>query len=468
MPQVVATPSPASISNVVEVLADGAPTGVIMGPALDSAGNPAKEGFFGTGPVTQPTGGEQTVTRGQAAGTIATFATTATPATVVTLTSSEVTLTPVIGTGGTYTITATDVVLINKPTSQAGLGEGNVRYATSSTIALSFNNITGGTLTPTATQIYGVVGLRGLPNTSSVTLTPASVATKTTVEQQFTVNGLSVGMLAVVNKPSLNAGLDIVGVRIPAANTLGITFANFTAGTLTPTSEAYTIAGLNPVDAAANIMTFQGAIVGTQTVATVSTAQITITSGNFAAQDAVLGVSAPFQAGLAPSPGVIGATTETVIFTNPTGGTLTPTAGEIVTSLINRANPVAPLVLYSVTLTPAGVATLTTAEQTFAVTGLVAGSPVWVNKPSVQPGLGIVGCRVSSAGNIAINFLNTTAATITPASETYLIGNFQLPIDTTTGNSWIEQAAGALGSDSALVDNMRSALVSLGLMSGSA
>ena len=467
MPQVVAAVTPTSISNQVQTLANDSTTGVLLNAALDSAGNPSKAGFFGTGPVVQPSGGEAASARGQAGGTIATFATTATPAAVVTLTTAEITMTPVIGTGGVYTITSTDVVLINKPTAQAGIGYGNVRYASASTIATTFDNITAGTLTPTATQIYGVIGLRGLGLTSP-TLTPASVASKTTAEQLFTITGASVGQLAVVNKPTVNAGLDIVGVRVAAPNTIGITFANFTAGTLTPTAgEVYSVASLGPIDASTNSLIFQGAVVGTQAIATVTTGQVTITSGNFAAQDTVIGVSAPFQAGLGAINGTVGSTTEVVTFVNPTAGTLTPTSGEIITTNIFRQNPVAPLIVYTQTLTPASVAANTTAEQTFVVPGVVAGSMVAVNKPSAQTGLGISGVRVSSANNIAITYVNVTATTITPASEVYTIGNFQVPIDTTTGNSWIQQSTPALASDSVLVDNIRVALVSLGLISGS-
>ena len=467
MPAVTAAVSPAAVSNIVKVLADDATTGVLMNAALDSAGNPSKAGFFGVGPVVQPSGGQSASTRGQAGGTIATFATTATPAAVATLTTAEATMTPVIGAGGTYTITSTDVVLINKPTSQAGIGIGNVRYASATTIATTFDNITAGTLTPTATQIYGVIGLRGL-GLASPTLTPAAVATKTTAEQLFTVAGVSVGQLAVVNKPTVNAGLDIVGVRVAAANTIGITFGNFTAGTLTPTAgEVYSVASLSGIDAANNSIIFQGAIVGTQTVGAATSAQVTITSGNFAAQDAAAGVTAPFQAGLTTGGAIVGATTELVTFVNPTAGTLTPTAGEIVTTTIFRQNPAAPLLIYSQTLTPVSVAANTTAEQTFTVTGLVAGSMVAVNKPSAQTGLGIDGVRVSALNTLAINYVNVTAAAIVPASETYTIGNFQLPIDTTTGNSWIEQTTPALGSDSGLVDSIRAALVALGLISGS-
>lgn len=72
-------------------------------------------------------------------------------------------------------------------------------------------------------------------------------------------------------------------------------------------------------------------------------------------------------------------------------------------------------------LTPAIVAANTTAEQIFAVAGVPADAAfVGVTKPTAQAGLGIVGARVSSAGNIAITFVNDTAAGITPtAAEVY-------------------------------------------------
>ena len=70
-------------------------------------------------------------------------------------------------------------------------------------------------------------------------LTPTIVNTVTAPEQTFTVNGLVVGDLVIVNKPSAQAGLGIAGARVTAANTLGITYVNPTAGNITPTAETY-------------------------------------------------------------------------------------------------------------------------------------------------------------------------------------------------------------------------------------
>ena len=80
------------------------------------------------------------------------------------------------------------------------------------------------------------------------------------------------------------------------------------------------------------------------------------------------------------------------------------------------------LKLISIALSPALIVLNTTAEQTFTVPGLAVGDWVFVNKPTAQAGLGIVGCRVSAAGTLAITFSNNTGSSITPtASQTYLI-----------------------------------------------
>ena len=77
------------------------------------------------------------------------------------------------------------------------------------------------------------------------TLSPAAVAANTTAEQTFTVSGVQVGDFVDANKPTSQAGLGIVGVRVSAANTLAITFSNNTASPITPTAaETYTVVRL--------------------------------------------------------------------------------------------------------------------------------------------------------------------------------------------------------------------------------
>lgn len=81
----------------------------------------------------------------------------------------------------------------------------------------------------------------------SVTLTPALVAANTTAEQTFTVNGLQAGDWVSVIKPTNQAGLGIVNSRVSAANTLAISFGNFTAAGITPTAaQVYTVLVARP------------------------------------------------------------------------------------------------------------------------------------------------------------------------------------------------------------------------------
>lgn len=88
--------------------------------------------------------------------------------------------------------------------------------------------------------------------------------------------------------------------------------------------------------------------------------------------------------------------------------------------------------MFQIALTPSAVAANTTAEQTFAATGIglstggfpsiAIGDFVWLNKPTAQAGLGIVGARVSANDTLAITFSNNTAGSITPtAGELYLV-----------------------------------------------
>lgn len=60
----------------------------------------------------------------------------------------------------TFTVTglkAGDVVHVNKPTAQAGLGIVGKRVSATDTMALTFSNNTAGALTPTAAEVYRVL-----------------------------------------------------------------------------------------------------------------------------------------------------------------------------------------------------------------------------------------------------------------------------------------------------------------------
>lgn len=78
-----------------------------------------------------------------------------------------------------------------------------------------------------------------------ITLSPAQVNANTTAEQTFTLQGLVVGDIVSVTKPTTQAGLGIVNSRVSAANTLAIAFSNNTGAGITPTAGETYIVELN-------------------------------------------------------------------------------------------------------------------------------------------------------------------------------------------------------------------------------
>lgn len=361
-----------------------------------------------------------------------------------------------------------DFLFINKPTSQAGLGISNVRHSgvTNAVPIIQYMNLTGSTITPTAAESYIVGSIRGFAATT--TLSPVSVAANTTAEQTFTVNGLIANQALIISKPTDQAGLGIAGCRVPANNQLAITFINSTVSAITPTAtEPYQYAGGTGIDAITNDI-IVGVNVGALAVATVSTtSEQAITVSGILGTDLAVGVSKPtFQAGL----GIVGqrVTTNTVniTFANLTAAGVTPTASEIYALQLYRNTPAGIAAVSSVTLTPVSVAANTTAEQAFAVTGVVANTPLFVNKPSFQAGLGILGCRVSAAGIIAITFANATATAIVPTSEPYVVTSFN---NNFGGAGCYTAQALTPGNllNNYLNNEQRTVLVNMGIMAGS-
>jgi hypothetical protein len=338
-----------------------------------------KLSFFGVTTAVQPSGNAQAaVTRGSQAGVIATFASTQSPAAVAQGTTAEQTLTIQSGTGGTMLLAAGDLVYVNKPTSQAGLGVGNVRVSSGNTLGITFDNIPagGGNITPTGSQAYTVVALRGMGTYKlTAVLSPAAVAANTTAEQSFTVTGARVGDLIQVNKPTAQAGLDIGNVRVVSNNTVGITFVNATASPITPTaSESYIFVGLPGLDAVNNDI-FYGMNVGT--VGAIGPGR---GDGWLHHPDRRAGHRLRDRCHEAHAAGR-GDQRRDSVRRGPTADTMTlsffgvgtgytPTASEVYGIRTARIAPAAPLLLYSPSIAPASVAASTCAEQTFTVAGL--------------------------------------------------------------------------------------------------
>lgn len=457
--------------NLLRQLSDGSVDGTSFGNSPTDVIT-----FFNGTPVAQPAGNSQAlIARGNPAGVIATFSTSQSPvsAGVLANTSIESALTIQTGTGATMLASATDLLFVNKPTQAAGVGIGNVRPGSAGNIAdVTFTNITSATVATASSEVYTVVALRGLGSYAlTATLSPAAVTANTTIEQTFPVIGLQVGSLVQVSKPTSQAGLDIAGCRVVSNNTLGITFINVTSAAITPTSgQVYNIVALPGLDAVNNDV-FYGWNVGTVSATTVGTATpnfSTPTVSGLATTDMITGIMKPTQqvtaSGGVVAGGVISAANNIAVsFTSI--GTWTPTSGEVYGIRTAKLAPVAPLVLTTPTLTAsATIPALTTSEQIFStVSGLVVSSPVWVNKAtSFTSGLGILGCRVTSAGTLAINYSNTTSAAITVPTETYIVGNFQVP-GAGAGNCVYQTVSPVVNGLGNLTNAMRTALGPTGL-----
>src|SRR6267142_1688522 len=90
-------------------------------------------------------------------------------------------------------------------------------------------------------------------------------------------------------------------------------------------------------------------------------------------------------------------------------------------STISRGN-ILNEVLLNVTLTPAVVAANATATQTFALPGALTTDYIADMSTATSAQIGnilVVGCWVSQAGVVAIQFMNTSAVAVTPVSGGY-------------------------------------------------
>jgi hypothetical protein len=82
------------------------------------------------------------------------------------------------------------------------------------------------------------------PKTSTfeATLNPSNVVANSELTETYTVTGLSVEDIVVVNPPTLTAGIGIVYARVSATDTLQIRWRNFTGSDINLASGTYLIA----------------------------------------------------------------------------------------------------------------------------------------------------------------------------------------------------------------------------------
>ena len=77
--------------------------------------------------------------------------------------------------------------------------------------------------------------------------------------------------------------------------------------------------------------------------------------------------------------------------------------------------------LFSQTITPASVATITTAEQTFTVNGLQTADAVFISPVATGNSTMAGQARVSAADTLAVTYTNPSAGNLTPAAGTMRI-----------------------------------------------
>ncbi len=291
-------------------LSDGNSDGTVLGQSPTD-----KIGFYGpAAAVPQPgTSGGLSVTTAN----VTIYGSAQSPAGITANTSAE----------RSFTVTgvlATDAAFVVKPTAQAGLMVGSARVSAANTVQVTFGNVTGSTITPTALEVYGVITF-GAALTTTAVLSPAAVAANTVAEQTFSVPGVYPGQQIFVNKPTAQAGLIITGARPAGVGTVAISFANLTAATITPTAaETYTFASASGFEPAP-IMNVVTQTLTPASVAANTSAEQTFTVAGLIANGKVAVTKPSVTSGLMLGGARISAAnTLAITFVNNTGSAIVP------------------------------------------------------------------------------------------------------------------------------------------------
>lgn len=105
--------------------------------------------------------------------------------------------------------------------------------------------------------------------------------------------------------------------------------------------------------------------------------------------------------------------------TNLTGSNAGPNVDTIPELIGLSIGNVAKVGVFSLTLAPVAVPTITNTEQTFAVPGLQLGD--FVSTAYSAGAVGIVNSRVSAVNVLAVTFTNPTAGSVTPPTGVYTL-----------------------------------------------
>ena len=284
---------------------------------------------------------------------------------------------------------------------------------------------TPATVVFTPTAGYGGSGATAVPIVSSggivgvQMLTWGSGYTNGQVSVSFAGgNTVSLGMIAIAQKPTFQANLGMGSCRVINNNQIGVTMFTTGAANVTPTAnESWQFLALNEVpmitpiyqimanatnNVAAAANSSNATLIPTPSITALDTMIYAAPAANITNGTVTPGICTAGNISFVSYAGVIGATYPAQVFT---------------LGVMKNTATLPPMQLCQVTLTPTAVAN-GVSEQIFTLpTGftLLANTTVIVNKPSFTPGITVLqNARANSTTTVGINFINHTSANITP------------------------------------------------------
>lgn len=244
------------------------------------------------------------------------------------------------------------------------------------------------------------------------------------------------GMMAMVEKAAHQANLVVCGCRVAGENKVAVTYAVTGAANVTPTAnETYRFVAFNDMAAVSPLLNITANLANCIAAAANTSNATAVTAAGISTTDVVLQTQTALQ-----TPLVFGgaqATANTITFAYGGGVPGGTPANGVYTFPVLKQDVGYPVKVFSVTLTPASVAAITTAEQIFTLPSnvtLQANSTVIVNKSTHTSGIGVVGARANSTSTLGITYMNVTTGAIVPPAETYLIANFPSYAPTISAN----------------------------------
>ena len=244
------------------------------------------------------------------------------------------------------------------------------------------------------------------------TVQPATIATITTAEKSITIgttagNGLvaATDFLLAVNKPTTLASVGVHTGRISADNTVLLTLSNISGGTLTPTSQVYNVTAIRGVPWNSQTLT-------PTKIAANSTSEQIFT---IAPTDAVITLSVNSDGSLKDPVLVSGGANyyaePTVVVTDASGG-----VGAVLRAKVNTSGAVT-----QIDVLDRGLGYGAPTAKCVGGNVIAPGMFPFVVKPTCDAGVAICNVRIPAKGQIAITYVNPTAAAVTPTSEAYKI-----------------------------------------------